>query len=107
MSHNPALVESEASSASIADGLVLERATFTYGDLWVLRETDLHVRRGAALLVVGENGVGKSTFLFLCAGLLPATTGRVLLDGRAPHVATPSDLVRGGVRRGHRRVLPG
>ena len=81
-------------------GLVLQRATFSYGDLWVLRETDLHVPRGGDLLVTGDNGVGKSTFLFLCAGLLPATTGRVLLDGRAPHVAKPSDLVRNGVRRG-------
>jgi phospholipid/cholesterol/gamma-HCH transport system ATP-binding protein len=81
-------------------GLLLERAAFAYNDLWVLRETDLHVPRGAGLLVTGHNGVGKSTFLFLCAGLVPATTGRVLLDGQAPHVSTPSDLVRGGVRRG-------
>ncbi|MEO7034501.1 MAG: ATP-binding cassette domain-containing protein [Polyangiaceae bacterium] len=81
-------------------GLVLDHATFAYGDLWVLRETDLHVPRGADLLVTGHNGVGKSTFLFLCAGLLPATSGRVLLDGKAPNVQTPSDLVRHGVRRG-------
>ncbi len=85
---------------SPAQGLLLERAAFAYNDLWVLRETDLHVQRGGGLLVTGHNGVGKSTFLFLCAGLVPATTGRVLLDGRAPHVSTPSDLVRGGVRRG-------
>ncbi len=84
----------------IDEGLVLERATFAYGDLWVLRETDLHVPRGGDLLVTGHNGVGKSTFLFLCAGLLPVTTGRVLLNGRAPHLTTPSDLVRHGVRRG-------
>jgi phospholipid/cholesterol/gamma-HCH transport system ATP-binding protein len=81
-------------------GLLLERASFAYNELWVLRETELHVPRGAGLLVTGHNGVGKSTFLFLCAGLVPATTGRVLLDGHAPHVSTPSDMVRGGVRRG-------
>ncbi|HKO48064.1 MAG TPA: ATP-binding cassette domain-containing protein, partial [Polyangiaceae bacterium] len=68
--------------------------------LWVLRETELHVPRGGNLVVTGHNGVGKSTFLFLCAGLVPATSGRVLLDGHAPHVSTPSDLVRSGVRRG-------
>jgi phospholipid/cholesterol/gamma-HCH transport system ATP-binding protein len=85
---------------SPAQGLLLERAAFAYNELWVLRETDLHVPRGGGLLVTGHNGVGKSTFLFLCAGLVPATTGRVLLDGHAPHVSTPSDLVRGGVRRG-------
>lgn len=98
---NLRLVEPPASNGeSLDQGLVLERATFAYNDLWVLRETNLHVPRGAALLVTGHNGVGKSTFLFLCAGLVPATTGRVLLDGRAPHVSTPSELVRHGVRRG-------
>jgi len=85
---------------SPAEGLLLERAAFAYNQLWVIRETDLHVARGGGLLVTGHNGVGKSTFLFLCAGLVPATTGRVLLDGHAPHVSTPSDLVREGVRRG-------
>ncbi len=94
------MVESPVANSGELDGLVLERATFSYGDLWVLRDTDLHVPRGGDLLVTGDNGVGKSTFLFLCAGLVPATTGRVLLDGRAPHVAQPSDLVRHGVRRG-------
>jgi ABC-type transporter Mla maintaining outer membrane lipid asymmetry ATPase subunit MlaF len=93
-------VEPDTARGGTELGLVLERATFSYGDLWVLRETDLHLPRGGDLLVTGSNGVGKSTFLFLCAGLLPATTGRVLLDGRAPHVAKPSDLVRHGVRRG-------
>jgi len=95
------VVVSEASPSIDSDlGLKLERAAFRYGDLWVLRETDLHVPRGGDLLVTGENGVGKSTFLFLCAGLVPASVGRVLLNGRVPHVATPSDLVRNGVRRG-------
>lgn len=99
--HNPPLVEpSVPDLESHTRGLLLERAAFAYNDLWVLRETDLHVPRGGGLLVTGHNGVGKSTFLFLCAGLVPATTGRVLLDGQAPHVSTPSDLVRGGVRRG-------
>ena len=94
-------MEPQASdSASFDGGLRLDRAAFAYNELWVLKETDLHLPRGGDLLVTGHNGVGKSTFLFLCAGLVPATSGRVLLDGREPHVSTPSDLVRSGVRRG-------
>ncbi len=81
-------------------GLVLEKASFRYGELWVLAESDLHVRRGEMLMVTGDNGVGKSTLLYLCAGLVPATRGRVLLDGQLPSVTRPSDLVRHGVRRG-------
>jgi len=81
-------------------GLELEGASFRYGELWVLVETSLVVPQGGTLVVTGENGVGKSTLLFLLGGLLPATNGRVLLDGHEPSALRPSDLVRQGVRRG-------
>jgi ABC-type multidrug transport system ATPase subunit len=81
-------------------GLVLEQVAFRYGSIWVLNETDLRVAAGDTLIITGENGVGKSTLLFLLGGLIPATRGRVLLDGQEPDVQRPSDLVRHGVRRG-------
>src|SRR5688500_7198770 len=82
------------------DGLWLEDAAFRYGDLWVLRETELHVPPGRTLIVTGDNGVGKSTLLYLCAGLLNATTGHVWLDGHPASARMPSELMRQGVRRG-------
>jgi len=84
----------------IATGLELDRASYRYGELWVLRETSLSIPRGGNLVVTGENGVGKSTLLYLCAGLLPATGGRVTLGGLSPSVSRPSELFRCGVRRG-------
>jgi ABC-type transporter Mla maintaining outer membrane lipid asymmetry ATPase subunit MlaF len=84
----------------VAQGLELQGASFRYGQLWVLVETNLHVTAGGTLVLTGENGVGKSTLLYLLGGLLPATTGRVLLDGHEPSASRPSDLVRQGVRRG-------
>ncbi|HEX6764517.1 MAG TPA: ATP-binding cassette domain-containing protein [Polyangiaceae bacterium] len=84
----------------MALGLELEGASFRYGALWVLVETTLTVPAGGTLVLTGENGVGKSTLLYLLGGLVPATTGRVLLDGHEPSSSRPSDLVRQGVRRG-------
>jgi ABC-type multidrug transport system ATPase subunit len=84
----------------VQPGLVLENASFRYGTIWVLLETSLRVGTGETLVLTGENGVGKSTLLYLLGGLLPATTGRVLFDGHVPNVSRPSDLVRQGVRRG-------
>jgi phospholipid/cholesterol/gamma-HCH transport system ATP-binding protein len=52
------------------------------------------------LLVTGDNGVGKSTFLHVCAGVLKAETGRVLFNGHQASVSKPSELLRHGVRRG-------
>jgi ABC-type multidrug transport system ATPase subunit len=80
--------------------LELDRASFRYGDLWVLREVSLSVNRGGNLALTGDNGVGKSTFLYVCAGLLPATSGRVLLSGQSPDARKPSELFRSGIRRG-------
>ncbi len=81
-------------------GLSLEGASFSYGDLPVLLETDLELPSGSTLVVTGDNGVGKSTLLYVCAGLLPASTGRVLLDGHEPDPHRPSALCRSGIRRG-------
>jgi ABC-type transporter Mla maintaining outer membrane lipid asymmetry ATPase subunit MlaF len=81
-------------------GIVVRGGSLQFGDLTVLSQFDLHVRRGQSLVVTGRNGSGKSTLLRLCAGLLPHTTGRVLLDGYLPDPARPSALFRRGVRRG-------
>jgi ABC-type sugar transport system ATPase subunit len=43
---------------------------------------DLTLYRGEAVVVLGPNGVGKSTLLAVLAGLLPRAGGRVRLDGR-------------------------
>ncbi|MBL0419843.1 ABC transporter ATP-binding protein [Ramlibacter sp. AW1] len=48
----------------------------------VLKGIDLQVRRGEYISLIGHSGCGKSTVLNIIAGLLPATSGVVLLDDR-------------------------
>ena len=48
----------------------------------VLNEVELRVARGEYIAVIGHSGCGKSTMLNVVAGLLPATLGGVLLEGR-------------------------
>ncbi len=43
---------------------------------------DFELRRGEIVLVVGDNGSGKTTFLNVLAGLLDIDAGRILVDGR-------------------------
>lgn len=45
---------------------------------WVLRETDVRIGPGEVAVVLGRNGVGKSTLLQLAAGVLRPTRGRVV-----------------------------
>jgi phospholipid/cholesterol/gamma-HCH transport system ATP-binding protein len=84
----------------MASGLVVRDASLRFGELTVLSRFDLRLERGSSLVVTGTNGSGKSTLLQVCAGLLPPTTGLVLLDGQRPDPARPSTLFRAGVRRG-------
>jgi NitT/TauT family transport system ATP-binding protein len=63
--------------------LVVSHLGKRFGDLEALRGIDLTIGRGEFISVVGPSGCGKTTFLRIIAGLEPATSGEVLLDGRA------------------------
>src|ERR1700748_720074 len=52
-----------------------------FGDLDALKELSLAVDSGEFIAVVGPSGCGKTTFLRMVAGLEPATSGTILLDG--------------------------
>ncbi|MFG3697034.1 ATP-binding cassette domain-containing protein [Micromonospora sp. NPDC047620] len=45
---------------------------------WVLRATDVRVGSGEVVVVLGRNGVGKSTLLQVAAGVLRPSRGRVI-----------------------------
>lgn len=57
--------------------------TFRYedGKEDVLKDFNLHVKKGESIAFVGESGGGKSTLLQLVVGFLKATDGQILVDG--------------------------
>lgn len=50
--------------------------------LEVLRDIVFEVRAGEFVSLLGPSGCGKSTLLRIVEGLIPATSGRVTIDGR-------------------------
>jgi nitrate/nitrite transport system ATP-binding protein len=69
--------------------------SFTRGGLTseVLRAVDLGVREGEYVSIIGHSGCGKSTLLNIVAGLLRASTGGILLDGREVNAPGPDRAV--------------
>ena len=67
----------------MAPKLAIQHLGKSFGDLVALDDINLAVERGEFISVVGPSGCGKTTFLRIVAGLETASTGEVLLDGRA------------------------
>jgi len=67
----------------MARKLSLSGLTKRFGDLEALRDINVDIARGEFISLVGPSGCGKTTLLRIIAGLEPATSGEVLLDGRA------------------------
>ncbi|MCC7075398.1 MAG: ABC transporter ATP-binding protein [Deltaproteobacteria bacterium] len=64
---------------------VLHQAARSFGPRVALANVDLRVRAGELVGVIGPNGGGKSTLLFLLAGLLRPSAGTVTVAGCAAH----------------------
>src|SRR5262249_28103256 len=53
----------------------------------------LKIAQGEYISIIGHSGCGKSTLLNIVAGLLPASAGVVLLDGRSVEAPGPDRAV--------------
>jgi NitT/TauT family transport system ATP-binding protein len=71
----------------------IERVSKTYSrnELVALSDVHLSIGKGEFVSVIGSSGCGKSTLLKIMAGLLPPTTGRVVLEGK-PVVGPRPDI---------------
>ncbi|MDA8138204.1 MAG: ABC transporter ATP-binding protein [Desulfobacteraceae bacterium] len=62
--------------------LEVDGLTVCYGPIEALREISFGVTQGTVVSLVGPNGAGKTTALNAISGLLPATQGRIIFQGR-------------------------
>src|SRR3954464_7188672 len=68
-----------------------------YGGSHILRDVSLEARPGQVTVILGRNGVGKTTLLKSLMGLVPIKTGSIEFEGRAIHHATPYNRARAGI----------
>ncbi len=73
-----------------------------YGDVQVLFGVNLEVDEGEIVALLGTNGAGKSTLLKAVSGLVQASGGAVIFDGRDMTHTPPDEVAGRGVA-----VVPG
>ncbi|MDI3298761.1 MAG: sugar ABC transporter ATP-binding protein [Bacillota bacterium] len=58
---------------------------------------DLRLQQGEVLALAGLVGSGRSSVARALFGLVPLTAGRIRIDGREVHIASPRDAMRLGI----------
>lgn len=71
----------EQAAARDAPVVSVRGITAAYGKTVVLEDVSFDIHAGRTVAVVGESGSGKSTSARVLTGLLPPSSGEVLLDG--------------------------
>jgi ABC-2 type transport system ATP-binding protein len=70
-----------APAASAEPGIAADGLGKRFGDLWALRDLDLHVPAGSVLGLLGHNGAGKTTAVRILTTLALPTTGSARVVG--------------------------
>ena len=68
-----------------------------YGGSHILRDIGFELPAGKVTVLLGRNGVGKTTLLRTLMGLVPSKTGSVTFDGRDLTRARPDERARSGI----------
>jgi urea transport system ATP-binding protein len=68
-----------------------------YGGSHILRKLAFEARIGEVTVVLGRNGVGKTTLLKSLMGVVPVKSGSIVLDGQDLTHAPPYERVRKGI----------
>jgi urea transport system ATP-binding protein len=77
--------------------LKVEGVNQYYGGSHILRNVGFEAKPGEVTVILGRNGVGKTTLLKSLMGVVPVKTGSILLDGTPITKDTPYERVRKGV----------
>jgi urea transport system ATP-binding protein len=77
--------------------LTVKNVNQYYGGSHILRDVSLTAELGKVTVLLGRNGVGKTTLLKSLMGLVPIKTGSIEFDGKAIARTTPYKRARSGM----------
>jgi simple sugar transport system ATP-binding protein len=75
----------------------MQKITKSYRGVPAVRDVDFDLRKGEIHALLGENGAGKSTLTKVMAGVVEATSGKMLYRGKEVSYASPFEALRDGI----------
>lgn len=69
----------------IKDRIMIQDLSFKYdnSEQYIFNNLNFEIKKGDKIAMVGESGVGKSTFINVLTGLLNPSTGNIIVDGKS------------------------
>ena len=86
-------IERTAGTGVIEIEMLSKRFAVGEGEILALADANLSIMEGEFLCLLGPSGCGKSTLLRIVAGLMPASSGEVRIDGQAVTAPGPDRAV--------------
>lgn len=77
--------------------MVVDQLNQYYGGSHILRDVGFELPHGKVTVLLGRNGVGKTTLLRTLMGLVPARSGRIVFENRELTTAHPYERARAGI----------
>jgi ATP-binding cassette subfamily C protein len=59
---------------------MIKNLNFSYGNVQVFKDANFYLNKGEKIILVGENGTGKSTLVNILCGLLKPKSGQIIVD---------------------------
>jgi erythritol transport system ATP-binding protein len=76
----------------------------SYGPVHALKGVNFDIHRGQVTTLFGENGAGKSTLMKILSGVVPPTSGEIVLDGEPVVFGSSNDARDRGISIIHQEL---
>lgn len=71
------------SNSTFQKELSFQNITFAYEDRCILENINLNVKKGEKIAIIGGNGEGKTTLIYLMLGIITPNNGEICMDGKS------------------------
>ena len=70
-----------ADQSQSVDTIVMEKLGKRFGRNWVVKNLDLRIKEDEVFTLLGHNGAGKTSLMYMLTGMYPPSEGTAIIDG--------------------------